>query len=261
LIGALPPTEARQQAETAAKKALQIDNDLAEAHSALGYVNHYNWKWAAAEEEFKRAIQLNPNYGTGRIHYANYLVSLGRFNEAIAEANRAQELDPLSLTISVTRGYVLENARRYDEAIEQLRQVVAMDPNHYQARWVLAHTYVANRNYDEAVATAQKAVEVSGRAAGALGILGLAYGAAGRKGEAEKVLKELLQLNERRYVTAAALVNTYIGLANKDQAFVWLEKAHQERSNYVAFMKVFPIMDPLRSDPRFNDLLRRTGLD
>ena len=261
MIGALPPQQARQQAEIAAKKALQIDIDLAEAHAALGYVNHYNWNWALAEEQFKRAIQLNPNYSTARIHYAAYLVTRGRFDEAIAEANRAQEMDPLSLPISVSRGFVLENSRRYDEAIEQLRRVVAMDPNYYQAHWMLAHTYVATRRFDEGVVAAQKAVEISGRTAGALGVLGLAYGAAGRKGEAEKVLNELLQLNEQRYVTPGALVHTYVGLGNKDQTFVWLEKASQERSNYVAYLKVFPLMDPLRSDPRFRDLLRRTGLD
>jgi len=259
-IGAMPAKEARPRAEEAAKRALQIDSELAEAHAALGYVNHYNWNWAAAEEAYKRAIQLNPNYASAHNHYANYLASRGRFEEAIAEANRAQELDPLSLSISVNRGYVLENARRYDEAIEQLRRVIAMDSSHYTAQWFLSHTYLANRQFDEAIECGQKAVELSGRAPAALGVLGMAYGMAGRKDEAQKVLNELLQLSERRYVTAAALLQVNIGLGDKDQAFVWLEKAHQERSNFIAYLKVLPFLDPLRSDPRFDKLLLRIGL-
>jgi tetratricopeptide (TPR) repeat protein len=135
-----------------------------------------------------------------------------------------------------------------------------MDPGHYQALWILGHTYAANKQFDEAVAAAEKAVVVSERTPGALGILGLAYGLAGRKAEAIKVLNELHELNKSRYVTPAALVNVYIGLGDKEQAFVWLEKAFQERSNFVAFLKVFPLLDSIRSDPRFDDLIRRVGL-
>ncbi len=135
-----------------------------------------------------------------------------------------------------------------------------MDPNHYSAYWMLGHTYAANKQFDEAIAASQKAVDLSGRTPGALGILGLAYGLANRKAEANKVLDELIQLNKTRYVTPAAFANVYIGLGDKDKAFEWLEKAFQERSNYVAYLKVFPIVDPLRSDPRYDDLLRRVGL-
>jgi TolB-like protein/DNA-binding winged helix-turn-helix (wHTH) protein/Flp pilus assembly protein TadD len=259
-FGVLPPMEARRRAEEAAVKALELDGRLAEAHSALGYVKHFNWNWAAAEQEFKRAIELNPNYANAHNFYAGYLMSRGRAEEAIAASNRARELDPLSLAISAQRGFLLENARRYDEAIEQLRRVIAVDPNHYQAYWILGHTHAAHGQFDEAVAASEKAVALSGRGPGALGILGLVYGLAGRKGEATKVLNELLELNESRYVTPAAIVNIYIGLGDKDQAFVWLEKAYQERSNYIAYLKVFPIVDPLRSDPRFADLVRRVGL-
>jgi tetratricopeptide (TPR) repeat protein len=135
-----------------------------------------------------------------------------------------------------------------------------MDPNHYQAYWVLCHTYAANKQYDEAVAAAEKAAELSERAPGALGMLGLAYGLAGRKAEATKILNELLELNKTRYVTPAALVNVYVGLGDKEQTFVWLEKAYAERSNYIAYLKVFPILDPIRSDRRFADLVGRVGL-
>jgi TolB-like protein/DNA-binding winged helix-turn-helix (wHTH) protein/Tfp pilus assembly protein PilF len=259
-FASMPPLEARRQAEAAAGKALQLDSGLAEAYNALGYVKHFNWDWTAAENHFKRAIELNPNYANAHNFYANYLMSRGRIDESIAASNRARELDPFSLSISAQRGFLFENARRYDEAIEQLRNVIAMDSTHYQALWFLGHTYAANKQFDEAIAAAKKAVDVSERTPGALGMLGLVYGLAGRKAEATKILNELLELNKSRYVTPAAFVNVYIGLGDKEQAFVWLEKAYQERSNYVAFLKVFPLLDPLRSEPRFADLVKRVGL-
>ena len=261
LIGVMPSVEARRIAENAARKALAIDDQVAEAHAALGYVNHFNWNWATAEDEFKRAIELNPNYASGHSQYAYYLVARGRIDEALAEISRAQELDPLSLSISSSRGFILTNARRYEEAIEQFRRVIAVDPNHYQALWVLGLTYVANQQFDEAIATSEKTVTVSERAPAALGVLGLAYGSAGRKREANKVLNELLELQKHRYVSPMALSYVYIGLGNKDEAFAWLEKSYQERSNHLAFIKVSPTVDPLRSEPRFVELLRRTGLD
>jgi TolB-like protein/DNA-binding winged helix-turn-helix (wHTH) protein/tetratricopeptide (TPR) repeat protein len=259
-VGALLPLEGRRRAEEAASKALELDSSLADAYTALGYINHYNWNWTAAEQHFKRALELNPSYANAHNFYASYLMSRGRVDESIAASNRARELDPFSLAISVQRGFLLENARRYGEAIEQLRAVIAMDPNHYQAYWVLGHTYAANKQFDEAVAAAEKAVELSERAPGALGILGLAYGLSGRKAEAMKILNELLELNKSRYVTPAALVNVYVGLGDKEQTFVWLEKAYEERSNYIAYLKVFPILDPIRSDRRFADLVGRVGL-
>ena len=259
-VGALPPIEGRQRAEQAATKALELDSGLADAYTALAYINHYNWNWIAAEQRFQRALDLNPSYANAHNFYASYLMSRGRVDESIAASNRARELDPFSLAISVQRGFLLENARRYSEAIEQLRAVIAMDPNHYQAYWVLGHTYAANKQFDEAVTAAEKAVELSERAPGALGILGLAYGLAGRKTEATKILQELLELNKSRYVTPAALVNVYIGLGDTEQTFVWLEKAYEERSNYIAYLKVFPILDPIRSDRRFADLVGRVGL-
>jgi eukaryotic-like serine/threonine-protein kinase len=260
VIGVGPPMEARRRAEEAAVKALEIDPALAEAHSALGSVKHFNWDWEAAEREFKLAIELNPNYAQAHSLYAGYLMSRGRVEESLAAANRSRELDPFSLSISVHRGFLLGNARRYDEAIEQLRRVIAMDPNNYQAYWFLSHIYAFNGQLDEAVAASEKAVSLSRKAPGALGMLGLVYGLAGRRGEATEVLNELLEHNERRYVTPVALAWVYIGLGNKDQAFVWLEKAYQERTNYIPWLKVNPIADSLRSDPRFADLVRRVGL-
>lgn len=259
-VAALPPLEARRLAEEATTKALALDPALAEAYNALGYVKLFNWNWTGAEQDFKRAIELNPSYANAHNFYASFLIARGRVEEAIASSNRARELDPFSLSISAQRGFLLENARRYDEAIEQLRAVIGMDPNHYQAYWILGHTYAANRQFDQAIEASQKAVDLSERTPGALGMLGLTYAVAGRKDEAHKVLNELLELNKHRYVTPVAFINVYIGLGDKEQAFVWLEKAFQERSNYLVFLKVFPILDPLRSDARFADLVRRVGL-
>jgi serine/threonine-protein kinase len=260
VIGALPPPEARRRGEEAAVKALELDNTLAEAHAALGYTHFYNWNWTAAEQSFKRAIELNPSSAEAHSIYSRYLSAKGRVEDAIAEANRAQELDPLSLYMSTLRGYVLTNLRHYDEAIEQLRRVIALDPNNYMPHWFLGLAYANNRRFDEAIATSEKAVVLSGRASGALGVLGMCYGLAGRKVEANKTLDELLELNRRRYVTPVALVQVYLGLGDKDRAFAWMEKAYQERSYFMAYLKVIPVADPLRSDPRFDDLLRRMGL-
>jgi TolB-like protein/DNA-binding winged helix-turn-helix (wHTH) protein/Tfp pilus assembly protein PilF len=259
-VGAMPPLEARKRAEEAARKALALDSGLAEAHASLGYVNHFNWNWNAAEQSFKRALELNPNYANAHNLYASHLMARGLIAESIATSNRARELDPFSLSISVQRGFLLENARRYDEAIEQLRSVIAMDPNHYQAYWTLGHTYAASGRFADAVTAAEKAVALSDRVPGALGILGLVYGLAGRRDDATRVLNELLELNKQRYVTPAALVNVYIGLGDKERALTWLEKAYEERSNYIAYLNVFPIVDPLRSDPRFAGLLQKVGL-
>lgn len=260
MIGVMAPLEARRIAETAARKALEIDQDLAEAHATLGYVSYFNWNWATAEEEFKRSIELNPNYASAHSQYAYYLVARERIDEALAEINRAQELDPLSLSISSSRGFILKDARRYDEAIEQLRRVIAIDPEHYQANWTLALTYLAKGQNDDAITASEKAVAVSRRAPAALGVLGLSYGAAGKTRQANNILKELLQLQKHRYITPLAPAYIYIGLGNKDEAFAWIEKGFEERSNHIAFFKVSPTVDSLRSDPRFADLLRRSGL-
>lgn len=259
-FSALLPVEARRRAEEPAMKALELDPTLAEAHTALGHVKHYNWEWDAAEQAFRRAIEHNPNYANTHNGYASYLMSVGRIDEVFAASNRARELDPLSLAISVQRGFLLFLARRYNESIEQLRGIIATDPNHYQAHWFLAHTYAVNGQLDLAVTSAEKAAALGARNPGALGILALTYGFAGKKNEANAVVNELLELNERRYVTPAALVFAYTGLGDKDQAFLWMEKSYQERSNFMAYLKTVPLLDPLRSDPRFADFVRRVGL-
>jgi TolB-like protein/DNA-binding winged helix-turn-helix (wHTH) protein/Flp pilus assembly protein TadD len=260
LFGALPPMEARRKAEQAAARALELDPSLGEAHATLGEVRYFNWRWEEAEDLLRRALELSPSSSRAHGTYAGYLVARGRFDDGIAASNRALELDPLSLAVATQRGFLLENARRYDEAIEQLRSVIALNPQTYRAHWFLGHTFVAAGRYEEGVAAAEKAVELSGRAPGALGMLGLAYGKAGRKEDARKILDELSELRGRRYVTPAAFWNVYVGLGDTEQAFAWLEEAYREGSPSIAWLKVFPILDPLRPDPRFADLLRRVGL-
>jgi serine/threonine-protein kinase len=258
-VGALPPQEARRRAEEAAGKALEYDPELVEARIVMGYVKMYDWDWAAAEQEFKRAIELNPNNANAHTYYSRYLTSIGRVDEAVAEMDRAQELDPLSLAISAQRGFVLEMARRYDDVIEGLSRVIAQDPNHYQAHMILGRAYAAKGRREEAISTLERATVLSKRSSGALGFLGMAYGLAGRKDEARKILHELLKQNRRGYVSPVAVANVYTGLGARDQAFDWLEKAYQERSYYLAYLKVSPASDPLRTDPRFDDMLRRIG--
>ncbi len=222
MVGAMSPQEARRRAEEAAGKALEFDRDLVEAHIVMGYVKMYNWDWAAAEQEFKRAIDLNPNNANAHTYYSRYLASIGRADEAISEMDRAQELDPLSLSISAQRGFVLEMARRYDDVIDVLSRVVEQDPNNYQAHMILGRAYAAKGSLENAIATFEKATSLSRRSPGALGFLGMAYGLAGRKDAANKVLNELLELSRRGYVSPVAVANVYTGLgANERPSTGW----------------------------------------
>ena len=260
VIGAQPPQELRQLAEQAASQALALDGNQVEAQLARGYVKNYNWDWDGAARDFKRALELSPNNADAHYYHARYLTAHGRTGEALAEIDYAQRLDPLSVDIGTYRGYVLLNARRYDEAISQFNHVLVRDPAYQRAYWHLAHAYTANRQFDEAIRTFEKQATLAGRTPSILGFLSECYGLAGRTAEARQTLQELLALSRQRYVTPPAVACAYIGLGDKEQAFVWLEKAYQERSNFMAYLKVFPLVDPLRDDPRFADLVRRIGL-
>jgi len=259
MVGAQPPAETRRQAAAAATKALQIDSSLAEAHASLAYVRHYDWDWTAAEQGFKRAIDLNPSYATAHLWFAQYLAATGRLEEALAEVNRARELDPLSLNINTNVGWMLHFARRYDQAIQQYRRALEIDPNFAQAHGRLGGTYLQESMFDQAIAELESAVTLSGSSPAAVGFLAHAYAMSGRRAEAEKLLNELTQLSKQRYVSPTAIAVVHIGLGDWDQAFEWLEKAYRERSNSMVYLRVDPLFDPLRSDPRFVDLVRRVG--
>ena len=259
-IGRKSPRETRPLAVAAARKALQIDGELAEAHAALATMHHYEWEWVEAERGFQRALELNPGYPHGHALYSDYLVSRGRLEQAVAEARRAEELDPLSVNMKWHVGYTLYFARRHDEAIQQLQNTLELDPNYAWAHWILGISYVHKSMFAEAIASLEKAVALS-KSPSFVAWLASAYAMSGNTVQARKLLRELMDLQKQRYVSPAAIAQLYISLGEKDRAFEWLEKAYQERSNFMAYLGVNPAVDPLRSDPRFQDLLRRIGLE
>ena len=258
---AMSPPEAVPQAKEAAQKALALDETLAEAHTALGAIRfYYDWNWAGAEDEFKRAIKQKPSYATAHHWYGLYLEWMARIPEATSELERAQQLDPLSPVISVNMSSAYYVARDYGRAVEQLRRAQGLDPNFWLVYWNLGDALIALRQYPEAIADLQKAVELSGRNTGALAALGYAYAVGGERSRAEQVLRELTNISKRQYVSPADLAYVEIGLGNDDQAFAWMEKAYQERSDFLVRLKVDPLLDRVRPDPRFQNLLRRLNL-
>jgi TolB-like protein/Tfp pilus assembly protein PilF len=260
MVGGGSPQEWRPRAAGAAIKALQIDPGLAEAHATLGYVQHYNWEWDAAETSLRRAIELNPSYALGRIWYANLLSSRGRADEAIREVALAQDLDPLSPVVNTNVAWVLINHRRFDEAIVQLERTRATDPTYIQARSRLGDAYSLVGRHDEAIAEFETAVSLSQNSASSRAALAQAYARAGRRHEAERVLDELVAARPAQYVSAGALANASIALGRMEQGWSWLEQSYRERTNNMAYLAVEPTYDPLRRDPRFQALLRAVGL-
>ncbi len=258
--GHLPPTEALANAKQAAAKALHIDETLAEVHTSLAHAHMHEFNWSAAEVEFKRAIELNPNYPAARFYHANYLVAREHFEEAITDARRAQALDPVSLPAGSNTASILYHARQYDLAIEQSLKVLDMDRNFARAYEDLGRAYEQKRKYEPAIRAFRRAAALSARSPRYLASLAHAYAVSGRKKEALKLFEELRKTARRRYVPSYAFALVYAGLGDKDGAFAWLEKACEERSSWVVFLKVNPIWVPLRSDARFQALLRRLGL-
>ncbi|HXG92117.1 MAG TPA: protein kinase [Blastocatellia bacterium] len=254
------PKEVFPKAKAAAKRALEIDDSLAEAHASMGAVSETDWDWAAAEREYKRALELNANYATAHQWYAEYLAHIGNFDEAIAEIRLAEELDPLSNIINTEVGWLLYLARRYNRAIQQFRATVELDPESAPARWRLGEALLRKQMFDEAIAELERAIEMSGRNLYMLARLGHAYAVAGKRFESLQVINELNDASRERYVAADAVAIIYTGLGETELAFTWLERAYEERSSWLTFLKVEPAYDPLRSDERFNDLLRRIGL-
>jgi serine/threonine protein kinase/tetratricopeptide (TPR) repeat protein len=260
-LSPMSPSERMAKAKAAALKALEIDDTIAAAHTSLAYIEHrFDWDWRGAEKEFKRAIELNPNYATAHQWYAFFLATMGRMDEAIAEAKLAQQIDPLSLVMNAALGRVYHFARQYDRAIDQFRKTIEMDPNFASAHFDIAASYVEKRMYTEAIAEYQKVLAISGRNLTYLSELGWAHARAGNTLEAMKILNQLKEISRQSYVPPFAFAFIYIGLGDKDHAFTWLEKDYEQRDNTMVFLKAEPIFDPLRSDPRFADLLRRIGL-
>jgi len=259
-FGWFPPQEAIPKAKAAALKALEIDERLPEPHVALGYASlAYDWDWPTAGKHFQQAIALNPAYPTAHVWYSEYLVVLGRTDEGLAEAKRALDLDPVSLLVNRNMARQLYLAGRFDRAIEQSRKMLEMDPGFPLAHWQLGTAYAIKGMYGEALAELEKYAALSGRSPLALSYVGYALARSGERSQALRIVDELQALSKRKYVYSISIARVYVGLSEKDQAIAWLEKAYQERS-FVYLLKVDPTWDPLRSDRRFQDLLRRIGL-
>jgi TolB-like protein/tetratricopeptide (TPR) repeat protein/predicted Ser/Thr protein kinase len=262
--GFTPPKESFPRAKGAALKALELDDTLAEAHISLGYIKTmYDWDWSGAEEESKRAIELNPTNAEAHYYYGLLLRNMGRLQEALAETKRAQELDPLSLLINRGLGLAFYTARQYDKAIEQSQKTLELDPNYTNAHRTLGMAYVQKSMFREATAEFEKALTISPGNTNVLAELGYGYAVAGRRADAQKVLDQLNEISKQKYVPAGFRVMIYAGLGERDKALEWLEKSYEERNivgDGTADIKVDPVFDPLRSDPRFADLLRRMNL-
>jgi TolB-like protein/Tfp pilus assembly protein PilF len=257
IYAAIPPRDDVRQALDAARKAVELDDTLAEAHTSLANALGADMQFAESIKEFQRAIALNPNYATAHQWYGEALQSDGRFDEAVAELRRAQELDPLSLIINASLGITLVSARRYDEAIEQLRKTIEMDPTFYPTYWFLGDAFRNKGDLSQAIAEYEKAAQLDPDPI-VLGALGHAYATAGRKEDARKVLDKLTALSEQRYVPAYPLAVIYLALGDKDEALRWLEKSYQDRADDVRrFIKVEPLLDPLRGDPRFEAIVQK----
>jgi serine/threonine-protein kinase len=255
------PAEFIPKAKATARKAVELDDGLAEAHTSLATVLiTYEWNVPESTKEFQRAIELNPNYATAHHWYSDGpLLVTGRFDEAIAEMKRAQELDPLSLIINAELGANYFYARQYDKAIEQLRKTIEMDQSFYYARWNLALAYEMKGMYPQALAEYEAAMRL-GDDPGLLGLIGHAHAMGGKREEAMKDLDQLKEISRQRYIGAYSFALVYAGLDDKDEAFRWLEKAYQDRDPGILKIKIHPLFDGLHSDPRFNNLIQRMGL-
>jgi len=260
LVGSEPPSLMRPRAAEAAITALQIDPDLAEAHATLGYVKHYDWQWADAERELRRALELNPSYGLGHIWYANLLMSRKRRDEAEAEVRKAEQLDPLSMVVLTNVGWTMAFSNRLPEAVAAYQRALALGPDYVQAHSRLGDAYMRLGRPAEAMREIETVAALSRRSPMSLAGLARLYAQTGRPAEAKALLGELLSLSARRYVSPLSIASVYFALGGNDRAFEWMEKAYAERSNGMAYLAVEPYFEPWRSDPRYQDLMRRVGL-
>ncbi len=254
------PEKSRPKIVSASQKALELDPDLSEAHVLLADVQREQWHWADAESEYRRALELNPNDADAHIGFALWLLCQGRTDEAVAWAERGQKLDPLAAS-GTTIGWILFQSRRYDDAARELRSVLAVRADDATALYFLGFVLTANNHAADAIPVLEKAISVSNRSPGVIGVLIRAYVLTGRRADANRLLAELKTRKKAGYVPAAAFVNAYLGLGDNDEAFASLEQAYKEQSNILQFLKVHPYFDPIRGDPRFADLIHRVGLD
>jgi len=257
----VPPRQAMPKAKAAAVKALEIDDHLAEAHVSLGYVSFtYDGDWSAAGKYFEQALALNPIYSGAHTFYAFYLSSLGRSEEALAVAKRALDLDPASPAVSHSLAVQLYLARRFDQAIEQAHNTLEMDANFAISYQLLGEVHVSKGLYREGLLALEKFSALSRTSAISLALVGYSHARLGERSAALRIIEELTSASKHSFIPAFLYALVYAGLEDKDQAFGWLEKAYEERFNRLAYLKQDALWDPLRSDPRFIDMLRRLGI-
>jgi adenylate cyclase len=256
----VPPREAFPKAKIAAEKALALDDHLAEAHTSLGMIKfYYDWDWAGAEAEFKRALELNPGYPQAHQYYADLVKSFGRFDEALSEMREALKLDPLSYSANTGIGHVLYLSRQYDEAIDHYRKVIESDPTFVPARLWFGRPYLQKGMFKEAIEQVEEAVKLSHETTVSLATLAQAYAAAGQMADSKKLLDRLLTRGAGQYVPSYWIALVYTSMGDKDEAMRYLERAFLERSSWLVWAKVEPRFDSLRTDPRFKSLLTRIG--
>ena len=257
-LGILAPNEAMPKAKVSAKKALDLDAELAEAHAALGYASlWYDWNWLAAERSLKRALQLNPTYASALQWYSYYLQTVDRPDEAIAQLKRALELDPLSLQLRTSLSSMRYFERQYDLVIDESKKALEMEPSLVLAYFNLGRAYSQKKMHTEAIAELKRARELSRESPPMTMQLGYAYAMAGRKADAIEMIDVLARVSRKAYVPAFYTGAIYTGLRDKERAFQWLRRAHDERCDYMIHLPKEPAADPLRSDPRFDALVPR----
>ena len=255
------PKEALPQAKAAATKALAIDDSLGEAHSALAHVIElHDWDWQGAEKEYRRSLELNPNDALARDWYGEYLQAMGRNEEGFAQVRQAMQLDPLNAHFAGDLGYHFYTARQYDEAIRALQKTLELEPNDAQAHLGLGWVYGEKKMYLEAIAELEKVVGLWSKNEVPVASLGKVLADSGRKQEARKLLEELEERSKRRYISPYLIALVQIGLGERDQAIASLGQGYTDRDQWMMFLKADPRWDDLRSDPRFQDLIRRVGL-
>ncbi len=257
----LPPKEAFPKGKVAATAALQLDPDLAEAHTPLAALLWlHDWQWDKAQAEFKRSLELGPTYATANHWYAEYAMTMGRHGEALARMKNGQDLDPLSLIINVAVGWTLYFAGRYDEAIQQLRQTVDLDPNYPVTYWILGLLLRKTGCYELAITEGETGVKLSGGSPLMRAALAHTLGMAGRTKEALQILDDLTKLAKQKYVAPYFFAGIHIGLGENNRAIEYLEKCYEEHSHWLIYLHIDPSMDALRDNPGFPGLLRRVGL-
>jgi tetratricopeptide (TPR) repeat protein len=256
----LPAREVMPKVRSAAAKAIELDDNLAEAHTSLAWARFHDWDWAGTEKEFKRAIELNPSYPTARVWYADFLSAMGRFDAAAPELDRALQTNPLSPLINLAQALRLYYARQYGPAAEQCQKTLALDAGFVPAHLLLGRVQLQNGQIPEAAAELRKALDLSGGDTNELAAVAYADAVAHDAAGARKILGELKDRSQQTYVPPLELATIHIALGEANEAFDWLGKALEDRSTGLVYLKVDPVFDAVRSDSRFADAVQRVGL-